>query len=59
MWNRKQGFYEKYVKRVFDFSCSILAIAVFSWLYLIIAIVRAMCYDKSTGNYSFGKGLIT
>ena len=36
---RKQGFYEKYVKRVLDIICSLLAIIVFSWLYIIIAIV--------------------
>ena len=36
---RKQGFYEKYIKRFLDIICSLLAIVVFSWLYLIIAIV--------------------
>ena len=36
---RKRGFYEKYVKRILDIICSLLAIIVFSWLYLIIAIV--------------------
>lgn len=36
---RKQGFYEKYIKRLLDIICSFLAIVVFSWLYAIIAIV--------------------
>ena len=36
---RKRGFYEKYIKRLLDIICSLLAIIVFSWLYIIIAIV--------------------
>lgn len=36
---RKRGFYEKCVKRLLDIICSTLAIVVFSWLYLIIAIL--------------------
>ena len=36
---RKRGFYEKYVKRVLDIICSLLAIVVFSCLYLIIAVI--------------------
>lgn len=36
---RKLGFYEKYVKRCLDIICSLLFIVIFSWLYLIIAIV--------------------
>ena len=36
---RKLGFYEKYIKRLLDIICSLLAMIVFSWLYLIIAIV--------------------
>ena len=36
---RKRGFYEKYVKRVLDVICSLLAITVFFWLYIIIAII--------------------
>jgi len=36
---RKQGFYEKYVKRILDIICSLLAIIFFSWLYLVIAII--------------------
>ena len=36
---RKRGFYEKYIKRILDIICSLLALIVFFWLYLIIAIV--------------------
>lgn len=36
---RKRGFYEKYVKRFLDIICSLLAITVFFWLYIIIAII--------------------
>ena len=36
---RKQGFYEKCVKRALDIICSLLFIILFCWLYLIIAIV--------------------
>ena len=39
MLKRKQGFYEKYIKRILDIVCSLMFIIVFSWLYLIIAIV--------------------
>ena len=36
---RKRGFYEKYIKRLLDISCSLLALIVFGWLYVIIAIL--------------------
>ena len=36
---RKQGFYEKYVKRPLDILCTFAALIVFSWLYIIIAIL--------------------
>ena len=36
---RKRGFYEIYIKRLLDIICSLLAIIVFSWLYIIIAII--------------------
>lgn len=36
---RKRGFYEKYIKRVLDIICSLLAIVIFCWLYAIIAII--------------------
>lgn len=37
--NHKQGIYEKYIKRVFDIICALLAIVVFCWLYVIIAVL--------------------
>ena len=36
---RKQGIYEKYIKRLFDIICALLAIVVFCWLYVIIAVL--------------------
>ena len=36
---RKQGFYERYVKRILDIVCALAALIVFSWLYIIIAVV--------------------
>ena len=36
---RKQGIYEKYIKRLFDIICALLAIVVFCWLYAIIAVL--------------------
>ena len=36
---RKRGFYEKCIKRLLDIICSLLAIIIFSWLYIIIAII--------------------
>lgn len=35
---RKQGFYEKHMKRPLDILCAFAALIVFSWLYVIIAI---------------------
>lgn len=36
---RNPGIYEKYVKRVLDIICALAAIIVFSWLYIIVAIL--------------------
>ena len=36
---RKRGFYEKYIKRILDIICSLLAIVFFSWLFFIVGIV--------------------
>lgn len=36
---RKQGIYEKYIKRGFDIIFALLAIVAFCWLYAIIAIL--------------------
>ena len=37
--HRKRGFYEKYIKRLIDIICALLAIILFSWLYVIIAVI--------------------
>lgn len=36
---RKPGFYEKYMKRLLDIVCALAALIVFSWLYIIVAIL--------------------
>lgn len=36
---RKPGFYEKYMKRLLDIICALAALIVFSWLYIIVAIL--------------------
>lgn len=36
---RKVTLYEKYVKRIIDILCASLAIVVFSWLYVIVAVL--------------------
>ena len=36
---REMGFYEKHIKRLLDIVCSFLFIIVFSWLYIIIAVL--------------------
>lgn len=36
---RKCGFYELYIKRLMDIFCSLAAIIVFSWLYIIVAVL--------------------
>lgn len=38
-FKREIGFYEKYIKRVLDIFCSGVAILVFCWLYLILALM--------------------
>lgn len=35
----KQGFYEKYVKRLIDIVCSLVVLALFWWLYIILAVL--------------------
>lgn len=37
--HKPYGPYEKYFKRPLDFLCALLAIVVFSWLYVIVAIL--------------------
>lgn len=36
---RKCGVYELYIKRLMDIVCSLIAIIVFSWLYIIVAVL--------------------
>lgn len=36
---QKHGFYERYMKRLLDILCALAALIVFSWLYLIIAVL--------------------
>lgn len=36
---RQQGIYERYIKRIIDICCALAAIAVFWWLFLIVAIL--------------------
>lgn len=35
----KQGFYEKYIKRLLDIFCSLVVLVLFWWLYIILAIL--------------------
>ena len=37
--SREKSFYEKYTKRLLDIICAAAAILIFSWLYLIIAVL--------------------
>lgn len=37
--HKAHGFYEKYVKRPLDILCALVAIIVFCWLYLLVAIL--------------------
>lgn len=40
--HKPYGFYEKYLKRPLDFVCGMLAIIIFSWLYIILIILGAI-----------------
>lgn len=35
----KQGFYEKYIKRILDILCSLIVLVLFWWLYIILAVL--------------------
>lgn len=39
MLKGRNGFYNRYVKRIIDIICALLAIMVFWWLYLIVAVL--------------------
>ena len=36
---KKQGIYERYIKRLLDIICALAALIVFSWLYIIVAVL--------------------
>lgn len=36
---KKQGIYERYIKRLLDIICALAALVVFGWLYIIVAIL--------------------
>ncbi len=38
-FKRKRGFYEKYIKRLTDIVCALLAITVFSPIYILVAVL--------------------
>lgn len=37
--DRKQSFYERYIKRALDIVCALAALLVFVWLYLLVAVL--------------------
>lgn len=39
MQHKPYGFYEKYIKRLLDISCSLVVIVLFFWIYLIVALL--------------------
>ena len=36
---KKQGIYERYIKRLLDIICALAALIVFGWLYIIVAVL--------------------
>ena len=57
-FQRKQSFYEKYIKRILDIICSGLAIVVFCWLYAIIAVLVRIKLGKPVLFKQPGPGII-
>ena len=43
---RKIGFYEKYIKRLLDILCALLAMAALSWLYVLVAVLVRLKMGK-------------
>ena len=39
MFKGKNGIYNRYFKRMIDIICALLALGVFWWLYIIVAIL--------------------
>lgn len=56
--HRKIGFYEKYVKRLLDIICSLLAIVFFFWLYVIIAVAVRVKMGSPVLFKQFRPGII-
>lgn len=55
---RKMRFYERYIKRVIDIFCSILAMVVFCWLYAIIALMVRIKLGSPVLFVQYRPGLI-
>lgn len=55
---RKIGFYERYIKRMFDFFLSGLTIVVFCWLYAIIALLVRIKLGSPVLFVQYRPGLI-
>lgn len=36
---RREGIYERYIKRLLDILCALAALIVFGWLYIIVAVL--------------------
>lgn len=39
MFERKRGIYEIFIKRLLDILCSVLVLAIFGWLYLVLGLL--------------------
>ena len=57
-FQRKIGFYEKYIKRLIDIVCAVLAILVFGWLYIIVAILVKIKLGRPIIFEQYRSGLI-
>lgn len=55
---RKKGFYEKYVKRGIDITVSLLIVILFSWLYILIAILVRTKLGKPVLFVQYRPGLV-
>ena len=36
---KRQGIYQRYIKRLLDIVCALAALIVFGWLYIILAVL--------------------
>lgn len=55
---KHKGIYQNYVKRLFDIVCSLVAIIVLSWLYVIIAILVKIKLGSPVIFYQERPGMI-